>query len=72
MGEKTIAKKQRVFTGGAEYQITGVTGRGRRVKFIDSVKVDGRELLQRLAMLFLNHLQRPKKRECRMIDLQLL
>jgi hypothetical protein len=40
-----MAKRQRVFQGGKEYTVTGPTKRSRRLVFIDSVKVDGRELL---------------------------
>jgi len=40
-----MAKRQRVFQGGKEYIVTGPTKRSRRLVFIDSVKVDGRELL---------------------------
>jgi hypothetical protein len=40
-----MAKKQRVFKGGVEYEVKGPTKKTRRLVFIDSVKVDGRELL---------------------------
>ena len=40
-----MAKRQRVFQGGKEYTVTGPTKRSRRLVFIASVKVDGRELL---------------------------
>lgn len=40
-----MAKRQRVFKGGAEYEITGATKRKRRLVFISNVKIEGREYL---------------------------
>ena len=40
-----MTKKQRVFKGGAEYELTGPTKKKRRVVFVAKVKIDGREIL---------------------------
>ncbi len=40
-----MAKRQRVFQGGKEYVVTVPTKRSRRLVFVVSVKVDGKELL---------------------------
>ncbi|HVT97864.1 MAG TPA: hypothetical protein VHE33_10170 [Acidobacteriaceae bacterium] len=40
-----MAKRQRVFKGGAEYEVTGATKRKRRLVFINTVKIEGREYL---------------------------
>jgi hypothetical protein len=38
-------KRQRVFKGGAEYEITGAGGKYRRLKFLAEDKVEGKEIL---------------------------
>jgi hypothetical protein len=38
-------KRQRVFKGGAEYEVTGAGGKYRRLKFLAEVKVEGKEIL---------------------------
>jgi hypothetical protein len=40
-----MAKRQRVFQGGKEYVVTGPTKKSRRLVFVVSVKVEGKELL---------------------------
>ncbi len=38
-------KRQRVFKGGAEYTVTGPSGRTRRLVFLHEFKLDGKEIL---------------------------
>jgi hypothetical protein len=38
-------KRQRVFKGGTEYEVTGPGGKTRRLKFLAEVKVEGKEML---------------------------
>jgi hypothetical protein len=38
-------KRQRVFKGGAEYEVTGAVGKYRRLIFLKELKLDGKEIL---------------------------
>ncbi|RSL19400.1 hypothetical protein EDE15_5067 [Edaphobacter aggregans] len=40
-----MPKRQRVFKGGTEYIVTGPTKRERRLVFLNTVKLEGREIL---------------------------
>jgi hypothetical protein len=45
IGGAAMAKRQRVFKGGTEYEVTGPSKRKRRLLFITTVKIEKREYL---------------------------
>ena len=40
-----MAKRQRVFKGGVEYEVMGPTKRKRRLVFVNTVKIEKKEFL---------------------------